>query len=792
MNANDLNKPADEGKDLNSGVKPENTNDAPVEGKENVNVKETKDSAEKVEDNIPAEEDQVEKTAETKPEMNVKTEEASGETSENSSEDKTEKEQKTDIVEETKEDIGTEENIITETPETETKEEPEDAASETTPEVKSEDEPEDKPESKTAKAPQTKAHTESEKDLKDETEEISEDNKVAEQKTDAIEEVKSESETKEDKTADTTPAVEIKDEDTVPELEKIPHIQLTKENLIERLDHVLHNFPPHQIKDEVEAIKSAFYKKRNAEIEDLKKKFIESGELEENFTPPSDPLENDLKKLLNEYKTQKAEYNRRLEEEKATNYQAKLDVIKGIEDLINSQESLNETFHDFRALQHRWHEIGIVPQNKLRDLWETYNYTIEKFYSYIKINKELRDLDLKKNLEQKIGLCEKAEALLLEPTIVKAFKTLQKLHDQWREIGPVPLDKKDELWARFKEATTKINKRHQEYFEGLKEQLKKNLEAKTELCEKAESLSQLELHSPKEWESKSRELIELQQIWKTIGFAPKKDNNLIYERFRNACDNFFNHKREFFKSYKKEQQNNLQLKTELCIQAEAMKDNTDWKHTTEEFIRIQKKWKEIGPVPRKYSDAIWKRFRTACDAFFENKSNFFNNIDSEHDKNLELKEKLIEDVKNFIPSENVDENFKALQEFQKHWNEIGHVPLADKDRVNQEFRKYINKHFDSLNLDEFSKNIQKFRNKLENLKNSDNFMDKLIVERNKIISRLKQLENDITTWENNIGFFAKSKKSEALVKDFHRKIENGKQNIKLFNKKLDMIDSMMN
>ena len=719
MNANDLNKPSDNGKDLNSGQKPENTVDAPENDKNAVTEDDNKEEI-------------------SSPEQEVKTE--------------------------VKEETAAEETVKEEIKDT--------AEKETVPEEEGSEE---------EKAPgneprEAAAETETKVEAEDESKE-----EVTEEAADKAEDEKGDEKEKDEK-----------EEDEHPELEKVVHIQLSKEKLIDRLKHVLHNFPPHQIKEEVEAIKSAFYKKRNAEIEDLKKKFIESGEKEEDFTPPVDNEEAELKKLLSEYKTKRAEYTRRLEEEKERNYQAKLEVIKGIEELINSQESLNETFQDFRQLQHRWHEIGIVPQNKVRDLWETYNYTIEKFYNYIKINKELRDLDLKKNLEQKIALCEKAEALLLEPTIVKAFKTLQKLHDQWREIGPVPIEKKDEIWARFKEATTKINKRHQEYFEGLKEQLQKNLEAKTELCEKAEALSQVELHSPKEWEAKSKELIELQQIWKTIGFAPKKDNNLIYERFRTACDNFFNHKREFFKNYKKDQQNNLQKKTELCIQAEAMKDSTDWKHTTEEFIRIQKKWKEIGPVPRKYSDAIWKRFRTACDTFFENKANFFKNIDSEHDKNLELKEKLIEEVKNYTPGENVDESFKALQEFQKRWNEIGHVPIADKDRVNQEFRKYINKHFDSLNLDEVSKNIQKFRNKLENLRNSDNFMDKLIVERNKIISRLKQLENDITTWENNIGFFAKSKKSEALVRDFQRKIDNGKQNIKLFNKKLDMIDSMMN
>lgn len=595
-----------------------------------------------------------------------------------------------------------------------------------------------------------------------------------------------------DNTAEDTEAEKKTTEDSPeqhPELEPVDHIMLSKEELVKRLKNVLKDFPVEKIKDEVEAIKSAFYKKHAAETEDLKRKFIESGEQEENFAAPADTLEIDLKACLKEFKERKAEFNKRLEEEKATNLQAKLDVIEGIKELINGQESLNETFQHFRELQEKWRNIGTIPQNRVHDLWETYNHTIENFYSYIKINKELRDLDLKKNKEAKIELCEKAEKLLLEPTIVKAFKTLQKYHEQWREIGPVPREEKEELWARFKEATSKINKRHQEYFEGLKDQLQKNLEAKTELCEKAEVLSALELHSPKEWEAKSKELIELQAIWKTIGFAPKKDNNRIYERFRTACDSFFNNKRQFFKHYKSEQTANLQLKTELCIQAESMKDSTDWKRTTDEFIRIQKKWKEIGPVPRKQSDAIWKRFRTACDGFFEHKKSFFSQKDESQEENLKLKEALIEEVQNFEPSDNAEDNFQKLQDYQHRWNEIGHVPIKEKDRVNQEFRNHINKYFDNLNLNEFEKNVEKFRNKIENYK-TEHADDRLYQERNKIINKLKQIENDITVWENNIGFFAKSKKSDALVRDFQHKIETGRRNIKLLNKKLDMLEDM--
>ncbi|WP_462318102.1 DUF349 domain-containing protein, partial [Marinilabilia sp.] len=349
---------------------------------------------------------------------------------------------------------------------------------------------------------------------------------------------------------------------------------------------------------------------------------------------------------------------------------------------------------------------------------------------------------------------------------------------------------KDELWERFHEATIKINQKHQEHFEHLKEQLQKNLEAKQELCEKVEAILEQDLKTPKEWEKNSKAIIEIQQIWKTIGFAPKKDNQEIYLRFRTACDKFFDAKRDFFKHYKEEQQNNLQLKTELVQQAEALKDSTDWKNTTEELIRIQKKWKEIGPVPRKHSDAIWKKFRGACDQFFNRKSEFFSKKDEAQEENLKKKEALIEELKQYEPGDNNEESFAKLQDFQRRWSDIGFVPIKEKDRVNQEFRNLINARFDHLNMDEANKSLQKFRNKLENWKNEGQYDERIIQERNKIIGKLKQLENDITLWENNIGFFAKSKSSEALVRDFKNKIENGKRNIKTLNEKLDLIEQM--
>ena len=573
--------------------------------------------------------------------------------------------------------------------------------------------------------------------------------------------------------------------------EKEDYSAMSRSELINSLKRQIREHHVASVRDNVEAIKAAF-EKESAILEDkARAEFVASGEPVELFINQPDQLQKEFSALLFEYRTKRDEDRQSQEQSKEKNLAEKYEVIEGIKDLINRQESLDHTFQEFRELQQRWREIGPVPQNKLHDLWETFHLHVENFYNYIKINNELRDLDLKKNLESKVELCEKAEALILEPSPVRAFKALQKLHDLWREVGPVPHDKKDELWDRFKSATAKINIRQQEHFESLRNQLKKNLEAKEELCEKAEALIAKVSSSPKEWEDRSKELIDLQQIWKTIGFAPKKENNQVYDRFRKACDTFFNNKREFFKTYKDDQQNNLQLKTELCIQAEAMKESNDWKKTTDEYIRIQKRWKEIGPVPRKQSDTVWKRFREACDYFFDRKKAFFGNMDNAQLDNLKAKEAIIKELTEFELKEGSEKSFELLQDFQRRWSDIGFVPIKDKDRVNQEFRNLINQKFDHLNVDEADKNLHKFHNKLENWRSADQFGDKIGQERNKIMLKLKQLENDIIVWENNIGFFAKSKNSDALIRDFQHKIENGKRNIELLNKKLDMIEDML-
>ncbi len=570
----------------------------------------------------------------------------------------------------------------------------------------------------------------------------------------------------------------------------VDYSTLTEVELINAMRDLLENHAEEDIKVDVDSIKLNFYKKHRAQADEEKKKFVEDGGAEEDFEALNAPYEDDLRNLLKEFRQIRNKQHRELEDEKEENLQRKYEIIEEIKNLVNRKESINKTFQEFRELQQEWRDIGLVPQSKLKDLWETYHHHVENFYDYIKINRELRDLDLKKNMEAKINLCEKAEELLVEPSVIKAFNILQKYHEQWREIGPVPRDKKEELWERFKAATSKINKKHQAYFEGRKQEQKKNLEAKTVLCEKAEEIANQEIKNHKDWDKKSRELIELQKVWRTIGFAPKKDNNRIYERFRSACDKFFDAKREFYAQNKELQTNNLQLKTDLCVQAEALKDSTDWRKTTEEFIHIQKKWKEIGPVPRKHSDAIWKRFRAACDFFFDNKSEHFHHVDEEQVENLQLKKDLIEEVKNFEPSKDDEADLQQIKEFQRRWTDIGYVPFKEKDAIQNEFRDAINKHFDSLKIDEQKRNLLRFKTKMSNISGSTRGNNKMRYERDKYVNKLKQLENDLILLNNNVGFFANTKNAESLIDDVNRKIQETQEKIEFLKEKIRIIDSM--
>ena len=629
--------------------------------------------------------------------------------------------------------------------------------------------------------------TGSDSGAKDEKEQSESDRKLI--KNEAADSTQNDKEDKDDK-KDKSEEVDSEKSQTKPspKKEEINYSLLSKPDLIEILKELLHEGKINQIGKDVAAIKSAFYKKRHAEIEEKKEKFLQEGGSEADFSPGVSEEEEELKSLLKKYSDLRTEYNKLREDEKNENLKKKHQIIEEIKELANRDEAINITFQEFRDLQRRWHEVGAVPQGELKNLWETYHYYVEKFYDYIKINKELRDLDLRKNLEAKIKLCEKAEELILEPNIVNAFKTLQKYHDQWREIGPVPREKRTELWERFKEATSKINKKHQQYYQELKETQKKNLESKKVLCEKAEALADLEINDHPTWVEKTREILEIQKVWKTIGFAPKKDNNKIYARFRAACDKFFNKKREYYARGLEEQQENLQKKLDLCIQAEALQDSTDWKKTTGELIDLQKKWKQIGPVPRKKSDQVWKRFRSACDRFFNRKSEYFANIEEKYEENLKKKENLIKEIKDFQPGESQKENLAKLNEFQKRWTDIGFVPYEKKDVIMQEYRDTINKQYDRLDMDDHRKNVLKFQNKLESIRNKPRPENKLRFEREKLMNKLQQLRNDIVLWENNIGFFTESKKADSMIKDFEKKIEDARKKIKLLEDKIMMID----
>lgn len=579
-------------------------------------------------------------------------------------------------------------------------------------------------------------------------------------------------------------------DESSPKLKMADYANLNELELINELSKLLENDDFERIRDDVDAIKINFFRRYRANIEAQKAAFVEAGGDLAEFKAEPDPYELDLRNLLKQYQDLRVEHNKKADESKEANLQKKYEIIEEIKALINNKESINKTFHDFRDLQNAWREIGLVPQAKLKDLWDTYHHHVENFYDFIKINKELRDLDLKKNLETKIDICEKAEELLVEPSIIKAFNVLQKYHEQWREIGPVPRDKKDELWERFKAATSVINKKHQDYFEDRKSDQKKNLDAKVALCEKVEEIAEAEIEAHRDWDEKSRELIELQKFWRTIGFAPKKDNNKIYERFRIASDKFFDRKREFYNQNKEEQQTNLQLKTDLCIQAEALKDSTDWKKTADEFITIQKAWKEIGPVPRKLSDVLWKRFRAACDYFFENKAKHFSSIDGEQSDNLKRKRLLLEEVKQFALTGDDSADLDKLKDFQRNFTDIGHVPFKEKDAIQNEFRDVINRHFDTLRIDEKRRNLMKFKSKVANNTTSGRGQNKMRFEREKYMTKLKQMETDLALLDNNIGFFANTKNASALIDDVNQKIANTKEKIEFLKEKIRIMDAM--
>ena len=574
------------------------------------------------------------------------------------------------------------------------------------------------------------------------------------------------------------------EEEAAEEVDKSDLNGKSKSELVEMFAELLSTEPVQTIRKSVEAIKIAFYKQHRAEIDAARKAFEAQAEEGVEFVAAPDADEQRLKDLFKEYRTRRDEYISNLESIKEENLQAKLALIEELKELVNSDETLNSTFAKFRDLQQRWREIGVVPQSKVKDLWETYNLHVENFYNFIKINKELRDLDLKRNYEQKIELCEQAEALVTEPSIVEAFHKLQKLHDEWRETGPVANEYKEALWERFKSASSRINKQHQEYFETLKQEQMKNLELKSELCAKTEALAEQPYTSRKEWNKASERLIEIQKLWRTIGFAPKKDNTRIYERFRSACDRFFEAKREFYAGVKSEMEHNLQLKNEICQAAEALQNSEDWKHATDELIALQAKWKQVGAVSRRYSDQVWKRFRAACDKFFERKSQHFAGIDNEQESNLKKKQALIEEM---LQADIKAGGYDMIKSFQRRWSEIGYVPIKHKESLQKQYKEAVDAMFGALRGSERDRSMNRFKERLQNMKQGSD--KRLRSERERLYNKVRQMEQDIALLENNIGFFSKSKNADAMVADIREKIAKAKEELKLTIEKVKLIDS---
>ena len=545
-----------------------------------------------------------------------------------------------------------------------------------------------------------------------------------------------------------------------------------------------------------EGIKAAFYKALKREkiaagfhtpIESTEGTEVESEDNQVSNNPFAE-LERGFKELYSRYKTLRFSFLQTIEKQKEENLHLKSAIIEELKTLLEKQEDLHQTFPAFRELQNRWKAIGPVPQASNKDTWDTYQYLVEKFYDFVKINNELRDLDLKKNLEIKIVLCEKAEDLINEPNIVQAFRKLQKLHEEWRDLGPVNKEQREELWERFKTATSNINKRQQEYFEGQKEDQKKNLELKSALCDKVEVISNIANDENKDWNSLTKEVEQLQSEWKSIGFASKKDNQRIYDRFRAACDLFYNSKREHYSQFKSVMQENLEKKITLCEQAEALKESQDWKKTTDLLINLQKKWKEIGPVARKQSDIIWKRFRAACDAFFENKSKHFSSIDDSYEQNLNKKLELIQEINDYKLDTKASENVENLKDFQARWSEIGFVPIKDKERIQAAYRHAIETKFGDVRNPEEENRINRFKKHIREVQSSSKGEWGIRAERDKLVQKFRQMESDIAVWENNIGFFAKSKNADTLLVDIERKIAGAKEELSQLEEKIKLID----
>lgn len=574
----------------------------------------------------------------------------------------------------------------------------------------------------------------------------------------------------------------------VKEPAKTEVVGKSKEELVAALAALIEK-PVDEIRDEVNAIKNQFYALRKAEQEVELAEFVDKGNEPAAFAAKPDAEEEKLKDLLNEYKEKKAAQLAAIEAERVANLERKRAILVELSEIAKDVDNVNKFYAKFQQLQQTFKEVGSVPAADDKALWKEFQTVTEQFYDSLKINKQLRDLDFKKNLVSKENLCKEAEALADENDVIVAFKKLQELHDKWREIGPVVKELREDLWKRFKEASSAVNKRHQAFFENRKEKEKENEVAKTAICEEAEAIVLAELTTYAKWNDATKQIILMQERWKTLGFASKKVNNELFARFRKTCDEFFAAKAEFFKRMKDESAENLAKKHRLCERAEALKDSTDWKKTADELTAIQKEWKTIGPVPKKSGDAVWKRFIAACDYFFENKNKNTTNVHQEEHANLKAKKAIVEKIKTIDESLSKDEIKNLLKTLVADYQQIGHVPYKEKDKIYEEYRAALNEAYEKFDIKETRARFESFANSVESMSSDKN---KLFKERDRLVRIYEAKKNELKTYENNLGFFnVSSKAGGSVLKEMERRIAKAKEDLISLEKKIDLIDEKL-
>lgn len=566
----------------------------------------------------------------------------------------------------------------------------------------------------------------------------------------------------------------------------IDYSSYTREELLAALKELLDD-DILKIKNRVASIKVVFNDLNKEYQKEKFEAFLASGGNKDEYQPADDKVYDEYRKATAKYREKRQKYQEEQEAIKLRNLEKKKEILEEIKQLIEADDVIKKTYDDFNALQERWKSIGDVPRSEMNNLWQSYHFMVEKFFNKIKISRELRMLDLKRNLEQKIELCEKVEELIVEESIVESYKKLQQYREMWRTIGPVPNDKNEEIWKRFCDASEQVDKRRREFYEQRKEEFENNLLAKKALCEKAEELTAKQPENITEWNNITTELNDMLKVWKTIGSVPKEVNEEIWVRFKSVLDKFFETKKEHFDNLKDEQTKNYNLKLDLCLQAEAIAKRDDWKRATDELLKLQEEWKKIGTVSRKHSDKVWLRFRAACDEFFARKAEFYSSIRGEENENLAKKKEIIEKVKQFEFGEDKNENLAAIKEFQRQWVEIGHVPIAEKDALQKEFRDTINAHFEKLKISVRESQEAVYRDRLRNVAGSDK--SKFVSEeKRELQDKIQKLKADLILWENNLGFLANSKQATLLREEFEKKMQSARQQIALLEAKIKILN----